>query len=220
MIGAPAAANAACCASMWWNGVSRSGWCVPASCRLHVDPQRVVMLFQQAADGRRAGRITRWRQPMTQLAQTTADPLPLAHRVTRRCRRDQVQECSGHQRVFFSARGRPAPGPRTRSVGRSVSDTASSCRPRLIVCGSSPVICATNGSPRGLDGSPRWRHTTAVAVHPDGTATRACDDVALDRDGVLPAGHVDIGICGPRDSASHAPRCQRIEKSPYPTPRP
>jgi hypothetical protein len=45
-------------------------------------------------------------------------------------------------------------------------------------------------------------------------------DVALDLDGALPAGTVDSGICGPRYSASHAPMCQRIEKSPHPTPRP
>jgi hypothetical protein len=114
---------------------------------VHVDPPRGVMRVQHAADGRRAGRRTGGRPPMTPRAPTTADPLPLAPWVTRRFRRDQAPQGSFPQRVFCSARGRPAPGTRTRSGGRSARDTASSCRPRRIGCGSSPVMCATTGSP-------------------------------------------------------------------------
>ena len=139
----------------------------PGCLRCHVAPQRVVRLVQHAADGRRAGRLTRWRQPMPQLAQTPADPRPLAPRVTRRGRRDQVQACRCHPRVFCAARGQPAPSTRTRSVGRSARDPASSCRPRLIGCGSRPVMCAIHGSP------PWPRRLAAMAAsHRRGCASR------------------------------------------------
>ena len=41
--------------------------------------------------------------------------------------------------VFFSSRGRPPPGRRTRSVGRLVNPSANSCFPRLMVFSSIPV---------------------------------------------------------------------------------
>ena len=133
------------CHGVAWRLTVRMVW--PGGGLLDVDPQRVVRRFQPAADGRRAGRLPRWRPPVTQLAPTPADPRPRAHRVTRRCRRDTVPAGSCQQPVWCAARGRPAPGTRPRSVGRSVRATASSCRPRLSVGGSSPVMGATHGSP-------------------------------------------------------------------------
>ena len=133
------------CHGVAWRLTVRMVW--PCGGLLDVAPQRVVRRFQPAADGRRAGRLPRWRPPVTQLAPTPADPLLRAPRVTRRCRRDTVPAGSFQPRVWCAARERPAPGTRPRSVGRSVRATASSCRPRLRVGGSSPVMGATHGAP-------------------------------------------------------------------------
>ncbi len=91
--------------------------------------------------------MTRVLQALGEMSQTAAHPLLLARRIPRRFWLNQLFQGAISRRVFFSARGRPAPGSRTRCSGRSAKELSSSCRPRWMVFSSSPVICASKRSP-------------------------------------------------------------------------
>jgi hypothetical protein len=111
---------------------------------LSINVQRVIVLFQQPPNGRGAYPVAALAQSLTQLAQARPHPLTFTGRIPRCLRLDPLQQFGLDQRVFFSTGGRPPPASRTRSVGRSASETSSSRRPRRIVCGSRPVIWATS----------------------------------------------------------------------------
>jgi hypothetical protein len=91
---------------------------------------------------------------------------------------------------LFSARRRPAPRTRTRSVGRSASELVSSCRPRL------PRLFVQAGD---LRKQPISTRTNPVGLNRDIPATllfiwaaRASDssvDAVLDLDAAFPAGN-------------------------------
>ena len=138
----------------------------PRCVRLRLDAPRVVRRLQPAADGRRAGRMPRSRQPMTPRAPTPAAPRPLTQRGPRRCRRDDLPPCRFPPGVFGAARGRPAPSTRTRSVGRSASDPASSGRPAGWCADPGRCWAPPVGPPRDPLGWTRPRQTSAVAVPP------------------------------------------------------
>jgi hypothetical protein len=70
--------------------------------------------------------------------------------------------------LVCSTRGRPAPGPRLRSVGRAASPVARAGRPRGMGCGASPVMCAMRWSPPW----PRRGDATAADHRRCGSATR------------------------------------------------
>src|SRR6266849_3268425 len=107
---------------------------------LGVDVQRVVQILQQASHGRRTHRMANGFQSIAQAAQAAAYPDLAGHWVTRRFGFDQLLQGGDDGQVFFFVRGRPPPGSRTRSTGRSTSEAANSWRPRRIVFSSTPVI--------------------------------------------------------------------------------
>ena len=72
--------------------------------------------------------------------QAAADELGLAHGVAAGLRPDDAQEGRDDLGDFFSRAGRPPPGRRTRSAGRSSSEAASSSRPRRMVSTCRPVM--------------------------------------------------------------------------------
>ena len=105
---------------------------------------------------------------------------------------NQLFQGAFSRRVFFSARGRPAPGSRTRCSGRSAKELDSSCRPRWMVFSSSPVICASKRSPpvpMRLD-STATRPSTLLLIQPT-RASNSFADATLDQDEVCPAGNAD-----------------------------
>src|SRR5712691_8709786 len=75
-------------------------------------------------------------QSITQAAQAAAYPDLAGHRVSRRFGFDQLLQGGDDGQIFFFVRGRPPPGSRTRSTGRSTSEAANSWRPRRIVFSS------------------------------------------------------------------------------------
>jgi hypothetical protein len=75
-------------------------------------------------------------QPIPQAAQTAAYPDLTRHRVASRFRCDELLDGGDNTQIFFLVGGRPAPGWRTRSTGRSTREPANSTRPRRIVFSS------------------------------------------------------------------------------------
>src|SRR6266567_5523348 len=116
-------------------GVVRRGFAL-----LGVDVQRIIQILQQACYGRRAHRMANGFQSITQAAQAAAYPDLAGHRVARRFGFDQLLQGGDDGQGLFFVRGRPPPGTRTRSTGRSTSEAANSWRPRRIVFSSTPVI--------------------------------------------------------------------------------
>ena len=185
------------CCNVWKRRVAV--WMLsPRFFLLRMDTPGIVVLLQQPADGRDTGGMSQVRQSLAQRAQTPAPPLPGAHRIARGVGRDDLPQGRVHDGVFFSARERPAPGARTRSVGCSASDAASSCRPRWIEFGYNRSLGPRTGHPCALDGSTRRLRTSEGAVPASATGASACGDAAIDRDAWLLVGHADIGTDGLR----------------------
>ena len=99
-----------------------------------------VLRFSQQSTDRR------WTAAVIQLhgqpSQPRADPLLVGTRIAGCFGINALQQVGDQGRVFFSTRGRPPPGRRTRSVGRARNSSPSSSRPRRIVSGCRPVISA------------------------------------------------------------------------------
>jgi hypothetical protein len=94
-------------------GVGRAGQ------SLDVDAQIVLLVAEQMSHRGRAGRVTESAQFVAEGSEAGADERVAGHRIAARCGLNQ-----GHQRrddpgIFFLTRGRPPPGLRMRSVGRS-----------------------------------------------------------------------------------------------------
>jgi hypothetical protein len=108
---------------------------------LGIDPQGIAQILQESSHRRRADWMADRFQPIAQAAQTTAHPDLSRHRVTSRLGLYQLLECGDDRYIlFFSVAGRPAPGWRTRSTGRSTREAANSSRPRRMVFSSTPVM--------------------------------------------------------------------------------
>lgn len=106
---------------------------------LAVAAQSKLPASQQPANGCRAGPTV---QCLRQPAEPRPHPLFLGARIPGRFRINALQEVGNERWIFFSTRGRPPPGRRTWSTGRSSRSAASSSRPRRIVSGCSPVTSA------------------------------------------------------------------------------
>src|SRR5919202_702805 len=79
---------------------------------------------------------------LADVAEAAIEPFLRTHRVARSVWSNQLQYGTYESRIFFSARGRPAPGRRWREGGWSAKSAANSRRPNWIVLGSRPVMRA------------------------------------------------------------------------------
>jgi hypothetical protein len=114
---------------------------------LDVDPQVVAQVTQQTGDGRGARFMAQTHQFVAEVAEAATDEPVVGHRVATSSRLDQRFQVVEDSRVFFFPGGRPAPGLRTRSVGRSWRSASSSSRPRRTVSTCRPVMRASRVSP-------------------------------------------------------------------------
>src|SRR5687768_6802719 len=109
-----------------------------------VGPQPVALIPEQAPKDRLADARPTLVQLLTKVAQAAIEPFLLAHRVTRRMRRDDGAPDRYEGRLFFSACGRPPPGRRWRLGGWAARSPASSRRPSWIGLGARPVMHANS----------------------------------------------------------------------------
>src|SRR5215207_7372791 len=119
---------------------------------LAIGPQAVALRAQQATDHRLTDGMTTSGQRLSNVGQATIEPFGAGHWITRRMRRDHLQQHTDQLRVFFSAASRPPPGCRWRSGGSSTKPALTSRRPRRMVLRSRPVIRA-NSTSLGRSGS-------------------------------------------------------------------
>lgn len=105
---------------------------------LHVDARRESEPSKQPSDGGAA----RFAQTCGQLTETAANELFSACRPAACFVFDQSLQLIAHAGVFFSMRGRPPPGKRTRSVGRAARSSSNSLRPLRIVSTLIPLTLA------------------------------------------------------------------------------
>ena len=137
----------------------------------HVGTQRIAEFSQQPANRH----MRQGFQSLGERSQTTTNVLPFARWVAADMTTDQCFQAIFDTRIFFSKGGRPAPLRRMRSVGQSSRLLSSSSRPRLIVFGSTPVICEISVSPplpEALDSNPATQRRCCSFNRPK--TKRAC----------------------------------------------
>src|SRR5262249_1899122 len=119
---------------------------VGAGQALAVGPQRVALLAQQPADGGAAGREAAAGQLVGQLLGGLVRPAKPVDRVAGRGVLEQFVQGRQDTGRFFSSRGRPPPGRRTRPGSRG-TPSCSSRWPRRMVVRLRPVTWASRVTP-------------------------------------------------------------------------
>jgi hypothetical protein len=148
-------------------------------------------------------------QRLTQRAQATSPPLVLGHRIACRFGLDSFEQSCFDHRVFFSVRGRPAPGTRTPAGGRSLRSGAHSRRPRWMVVGSRPVIRERCSAPPWPRGGTQARQTSDVAVRPSARSTGSSGEAVPGPDAAGPFDTRDMGRQGSGSVAWRPPSNER-----------
>jgi hypothetical protein len=114
---------------------------------LLVGTEREAELLEEPPDRPPADGDPLFPQQVAEVPQAATDPFPVGHRVAAGLGLDEGRQLAGEVRDSFSTGGRPAPGGRTRSVGRPRRESSISRRPRRMVSTSRPVIRERRRSP-------------------------------------------------------------------------
>jgi hypothetical protein len=176
---------------------------------LGFDVQCIAEILQKSTHGRRAHRMADSFQSIPQAAQTAAHPDLTRHRVAGCFRFNQLPDCGDDAQVFFLVGGRPAPGWRTRSTGRSTREAANSTRPRRMVFSSTPVISNRRRSapcPSRSDSTARYQR-------------RCCSSNRLNSKFICRC-YSRLGCASPRLHGPHSHSWMTSARIPHHPPRP